>query len=221
MTRGGSSRSSTLSKPVRPSVSSARRVSSERRAGSLDHAVPLISITTWARRAPSDLLEPTRASTRVCVCLPRLALISQSRTHTRRCHAPAPFRAIRCKGCWSQSVCSPLGQASHTSLRYPRFHFGRRDGVAQRLHRHASSVRRSRMMSDPTPEAASVLRRRCAASTDHRRTVPSRGRKPAGRLWPARPVRTHGAGTRGRLHHDFTGFPVPALFAAFGLPECL
>ena len=38
--------------------------------------------------------------------------------------------------------------------------------------------------------------------------------------WPARPVRTHGADTRGRLHHDLTGSH-PALFAAFGLPECL
>jgi hypothetical protein len=77
------------------------------------------------------------------------------------------------------------------------------------------------MMSDPTPEAAGVLDGgvRQVLITDERCPAVA-GNLPddSGRHVP---VRTHGAGTRGRLHHDFTGFLVPALFAAFGLPECL
>lgn len=69
MTRGGSSWSRTLSSSVRPSVSSACRVSSRRRRGSLDQATPLISITTCANlRASGDLPEPTaRGDTRTHV----------------------------------------------------------------------------------------------------------------------------------------------------------
>ena len=52
MTRGGSSWSRTFSSSVRPSVWSAPRVSSGSRRGSLDQAVPLISITTCATCAP-------------------------------------------------------------------------------------------------------------------------------------------------------------------------
>ena len=52
MTRGGSSWSRTFSSSVRPSVWSAPRVSSGSGRGSLDQAVPLISITTCATCAP-------------------------------------------------------------------------------------------------------------------------------------------------------------------------
>jgi hypothetical protein len=78
MTRGGSSCSRTLSSSVRPSVSRARRVSSWTLKGSLDQAVPLISITiraTWSPRVISQT-QP-RASLPVCTCLPRFVLISQ------------------------------------------------------------------------------------------------------------------------------------------------
>jgi hypothetical protein len=57
-----------------PSVSSARRVSTGRQAGSLDQAIPLISITTWARRAP--------------------AVISQSQPHASTC-ARVPVKVGR------------------------------------------------------------------------------------------------------------------------------
>ena len=46
MTGGGTSRSRILRSSVLPSVSRAFRVSSDRRRGSLDQAVPLISTTT-------------------------------------------------------------------------------------------------------------------------------------------------------------------------------
>ena len=81
MTRGGSSCSRTFSSSVRPSVWSAPRVSSGRRRGSLDQAVPLISITTCATCAPRVISQsqlcpsaPARAY------LPRFALISQLTT---------------------------------------------------------------------------------------------------------------------------------------------
>jgi hypothetical protein len=97
MTRGSSSRPNALSNSVRQSVSSARRVSSERRAGSLNQAVPLISITTWARRAPSVIPQSQpRASTPVRVPA-KLALISQPTTRHYETPRTCSFRATRCK----------------------------------------------------------------------------------------------------------------------------
>jgi hypothetical protein len=83
---------------------SPRVVGKERRAGSLDQAVPLISITTWARTI-GDLPEPTAASTPVRVCLPR-ALIPQPSTLGDTTHLPVPGHPMQ--GSWSQSVCGPL-----------------------------------------------------------------------------------------------------------------
>ena len=108
---GGSFRSSALCNSVRPSVSSARRVSAERRAGSLDQAVPLISITTWAHRAPSVISQSQpRASTPVRLCLPRLALSLP--THDMTLHYEIPrtclFQDTHATGRSSQSVCGPL-----------------------------------------------------------------------------------------------------------------
>jgi hypothetical protein len=77
MTRGGLSCSSALSSSVRPSVSSARRVSSGRLKGSLDQAVPLISITIRATWSPPVISQANRAHRRLCTCPPRFALISQ------------------------------------------------------------------------------------------------------------------------------------------------
>jgi hypothetical protein len=78
MTRGGSSRSRTLSSSVRPSVSSACRVSSGRLTGSADHARPLISMTTWRTSAPRVISQrQPRASAPARTCQPRFALISQ------------------------------------------------------------------------------------------------------------------------------------------------
>jgi hypothetical protein len=78
MTGGGSSRSRTLSSSVRPSVSSACRVSSGRLSGSVDQALPLISITTCATSAPRVISQrQPRASAPGRTCLPRFAVISQ------------------------------------------------------------------------------------------------------------------------------------------------
>jgi hypothetical protein len=75
---GGSSWSRTLSSSVRPSVSSACRVSSGRLSGSVDQALPLISITTCATSAPRVISQrQLRASAPARTCLPRFALISQ------------------------------------------------------------------------------------------------------------------------------------------------
>jgi hypothetical protein len=81
MMRGGSSWSRTFSSSVRPSVWSAPRVSSGRPRGSLDHAVPLISITTCATCAPRVISQSQPcASAPVRAYLPRFALISQLTT---------------------------------------------------------------------------------------------------------------------------------------------
>lgn len=78
MTRGGLSSSRTLSSSVRPSVSSACRVSSGRLRGSADQASPLISITTWATSAPREISQrQPRASPPAREFLPRFALICQ------------------------------------------------------------------------------------------------------------------------------------------------
>ena len=78
MTRGGLSRSRTLSSSVRPSVSSACLVSSGRLTGSADQALPLISITTCAASAPRVISQrQPRASAPARTCLPRFALICQ------------------------------------------------------------------------------------------------------------------------------------------------
>jgi len=77
MTRGGSCWSRTLSNSVLPSVSSAWRVSSGRRRGSLDLAVALISINTCATWSPQVISHShPPASTPGRACLPRFALIS-------------------------------------------------------------------------------------------------------------------------------------------------
>jgi hypothetical protein len=110
MMRGGSSWSRTFSSSVRPSVWSARRVSSGRRRGSLDQAVPLISITTCATCAPRVISQSQPcASTPARTCLPRFALISQLTTarlgeRVRRVHlgpedlAPPTSKSISCPG---------------------------------------------------------------------------------------------------------------------------
>ena len=78
MTRGGSSWARTLSSSVRPSVSSACRVSSGRLTGSAAQALPLISITTCATSAPRVISQrQPRASAPAPTCLPRFALICQ------------------------------------------------------------------------------------------------------------------------------------------------
>jgi hypothetical protein len=78
---GGSSCSRTFSSSVRPSVWSAPRVSSGRRRGSLDQAVPLISTTTCATCAPRVISQRQPcASTPARTYLPRFALISQLTT---------------------------------------------------------------------------------------------------------------------------------------------
>jgi hypothetical protein len=61
MMRGGSSWSRAFSSSVRPSVWSAPRVSSGRPRGSLDQAVPLISITTCATCAPRVICSWSRS----------------------------------------------------------------------------------------------------------------------------------------------------------------
>lgn len=100
MTRGGSSWSRTFSSSARPSVSTARRVSSGRPTGSADHALPLISITTCATSAPRVISQrQPRASAPACTCLPRFALICQpisarlrQRTQRRASRARRPGR---------------------------------------------------------------------------------------------------------------------------------
>lgn len=100
MTRGGSSWSRTFSSSARPSVSSARRVSSGRLTGSADHALPLISITTCATSAPRVISQrQPRAPAPARTCLPRFALICQpisarlrQRTPRRASQARRPRR---------------------------------------------------------------------------------------------------------------------------------
>ena len=78
MTRGGLSWSRTSSSSARPSDSSACRVSSGRRRGSLDQAVPLISITTSTAWSPRVMVDSQPlASTPGRSRRPRLAPISQ------------------------------------------------------------------------------------------------------------------------------------------------
>ena len=78
MTPGGLSWSRTFNISVRPSVSRACRVSSDRRRGSLDQADPLISTTTYPTCAPRVISQSQpRASTPPRTCGPRFALISQ------------------------------------------------------------------------------------------------------------------------------------------------
>ena len=90
MTPGGLSWSRIFNTSVRPSVSSACRVSSGRQRGSLDQAVPLISTTSCATCAPRVISQSQpRASTPVRTCVPRFARISQAigprlPTRTRR-----------------------------------------------------------------------------------------------------------------------------------------
>ena len=80
---------------VRPSVSSACRVSSGSLEGSLDHAVSLISITirtTWSPRVSSQ--SQPRASPSGRACLPRFALIVQATTLDYEMLATPSFRAF-------------------------------------------------------------------------------------------------------------------------------
>jgi hypothetical protein len=73
---GGWSSSRSLSSSVRPSVSSAWRVSPGRLTGSADHALSLISITTCATSAPREISQRhPRAPVPARTCLPRFALI--------------------------------------------------------------------------------------------------------------------------------------------------
>jgi hypothetical protein len=94
MTRGGSSWSRTFSSSARPSVSTARRVSSGRLTGSADHALALISITTCATSAPRVISQrQPRAPARTC--LPRFALICQP--ISARLRHRTPRRASRAR----------------------------------------------------------------------------------------------------------------------------
>jgi hypothetical protein len=96
MTRGGSSWSRTFSSSARPSVSTARRVSSGRLTGSADHALPLISITTCATSAPRVISQrQPRAPAPARTCLPRFALICQP--ISARIRHPTPRRASRAR----------------------------------------------------------------------------------------------------------------------------
>ena len=102
MTRGGSSWSRTLTSSVRPSVSSACRVSAGRPSGSLDQAVALISITICATSAPRVISQrQPRASPSVRACLPRFVLICQP-TNARLRHTCGSGRAGRddLRGSW-------------------------------------------------------------------------------------------------------------------------
>lgn len=77
MTRGGSPRSSSFRSSVRPSVSSARRVSSGRSSGSVDHVAPRFSIITrpsWSARLISHS-HPLPSNPPAC--RPRLVRTSQ------------------------------------------------------------------------------------------------------------------------------------------------
>ena len=95
MMRGGSSWSRTFSSSVRPSVWRACRVSSGRRRGSLDQAVPLISITTCATSAPRVISQSQPcASTPGRPYLPRFALISQLTTARLRERARRVHRTM-------------------------------------------------------------------------------------------------------------------------------
>jgi hypothetical protein len=110
MTRGGSSWSRTFSSSARPSVSSARRVSSGRLTGSADHALPLISITTCATSAPRVISQrQPRAPAPARTCLPRFALICQP--ISARLRRRTPLRASRAR----QPGAAPAGRAAPRS----------------------------------------------------------------------------------------------------------
>jgi hypothetical protein len=120
MMRGGSSWSRAFSSSVRPSVWSAPRVSSGRRRGSLDQAVPLISITTCATCAPRVISQSQPCpSAPARTYLPRFALISQLTTarlgeRARRVHlARRPRPTNEVQHLFAVQVARPVGDHGH------------------------------------------------------------------------------------------------------------
>jgi len=155
MTRGGSSRSRTLSSSVRPSVSSARRVSSGKRRGSLDNAVALISITTSAISSPRVISQSQpSASTPLRACLPRLAAISQLTELRLRALACLQKRAPR------RPLLQPSGRGTHvrTTPNGTRFREDPDDAFAG-LGQGEPCSRRARDSRVRPARSGSVLRR--------------------------------------------------------------
>jgi hypothetical protein len=173
MTRGGSSCSSTLRSSVRPSVSSACRVSSESLEGSLDHAVLLISTTiraTWSPRVSSQ--SQPRASVRPGRAWgPRFALIVQ--VTKRDYEMPADRRLGRIEqprstGSPSEDTFAPAAKPGSTTASESRFRISRRASRCGSSPAAPGRRRPSRRQPTSSPSSHSASARRVAPVDDDR-----------------------------------------------------